>query len=598
MDGTPFGRYRLVSLLGRGGMGEVWRAYDTSMNRVVALKVLPPAFADDEQYQVRFRREAHMAAALDEPHVVPIHDSGEIDGRLYVTMRLIDGKTVNELLENGPLAPQRAVSIVEQIAAALHAAHKVGLVHRDVKPSNILVTDDDFAYLIDFGIARVAGATKLTGTGATIGTVAYMAPERFSTDTVDARADTYALACVLCECLTGIQPFPGESVERQLAGHLTMPPPQPSTMQPGVPRQMDQVVAKGMAKNPDDRYATTKDFAAAARAALGGASITDHQVAPPIQDAPPSPPPPPVYPNLSAAPAPATAAASWPAPTSGPVAYPPTGPNVPSAGPPTQYPAFGQPPPPSMGGQPVMDAGSAPSWQPLPGSQLSQGNQQKWLIPAVLAAAVLLVIGVIAAVVYFITSQSSNPGPIAFPGKSPTATPSASVPGFTFPSNFPSFSIPSMPGQTTGSGPQGQLLETDGLNGLLTSMREKFSDTMGFRLVVYPEYASLQRPDPQDARRSQSYDYRAGAWSTGIIATSVGPFDHLVDLGKFDVPAVTAQIPGVPKQFNFTNPDASYLIIDGNEDGSVGVSIYASDHGLSGYVKLNSDGTVNKVYPP
>src|ERR1700712_1512437 len=248
-------------------MGEVWKAYDTSMNRVVALKVLPPAFADDEQYQMRFRREAHMAAGLDEPHVVPIHDSGEIDGRLYVTMRLTDGKTVNELLANGPLAPQRAVSIIEQIAAALNAAHKVGLVPRDVKPSNILVTDDDFAYLIDFGIARAAGATKLTGTGATIGTVAYMAPERFSTDTVDARADTYALACVLCECLTGIQPFPGESVERQLAGHLTMPPPQPSTMQPGVPPQLDQVIAKGMAKNPDDRYATTKDFAVAARAA-------------------------------------------------------------------------------------------------------------------------------------------------------------------------------------------------------------------------------------------------------------------------------------------------------------------------------------------
>ena len=261
MQGTPFGRYRLVELLGRGGMGEVWKAFDTTMNRVVALKVLPATLADDAQYQARFRREAQAAASLDEPHIVPIHDFGEIDGRLYVTMRLIDGKTITELLVEGPLAPQRAVSIVEQIAAALGAAHRIGLVHRDVKPSNILVTEDDFAYLIDFGIARAADATKLTSTGATIGTLAYMAPERFTSDREDARADIYALTCVLHECLTGSQPFPGESLERQITSHLTLPPPRPSTMQPGISPQMDQVIATGMAKSPDQRYATTRDLA-------------------------------------------------------------------------------------------------------------------------------------------------------------------------------------------------------------------------------------------------------------------------------------------------------------------------------------------------
>ena len=160
-------------------------------------------------FQQRFRREAHAAAQLNEPHVVPIHTYGEIDGRLFVDMRLIEGRDLQTVLAAGPLAPERAVRIIEQVAKALHAAHQVGLVHRDVKPSNILVDDNDFAYLIDFGIARAAGETGLTSTGATIGTWSYMAPERFRAATADARADIYALACVLYESLTGQLPFPG-----------------------------------------------------------------------------------------------------------------------------------------------------------------------------------------------------------------------------------------------------------------------------------------------------------------------------------------------------------------------------------------------------
>ncbi|WAC93563.1 serine/threonine-protein kinase [Mycobacterium sp. Aquia_213] len=268
MDGTPFGRYRLTELLGRGGMGEVWRAYDPEMNRVVALKVLVPSFANDQAFQERFRREARSAARLDEPHVVPIYDFGEVDGRLYVTMRLIRGRDLRDLLNDGPLPPARAVGIIEQIASALHAAHEIGLVHRDVKPSNILVAEDDFAYLIDFGIARAAGESSMTVTGATMGTAAYMSPERLNAGHADARADIYALACVLHEALTGQRPYPGESLEQQLVGHLTSPPPRPSALQPGVPEAMDAVVATGMAKDPDQRYATAKDLAHAARAAL------------------------------------------------------------------------------------------------------------------------------------------------------------------------------------------------------------------------------------------------------------------------------------------------------------------------------------------
>lgn len=269
MEGTPFGRYRLVELLGRGGMGDVWRAYDAVTDRVVAVKVLPAHLANDQTFQERFRREARAAAGLNNPHVVPIHDFGEIDGRLFVDMRLIEGEDLGTLLAAGPLSPQRAVKIIEQIALALFAAHRIGLVHRDVKPSNILVTEDDFAYLIDFGIARAAGEAGLTDTGAAVGTWAYMAPERFSTGAADARADVYALTCVLYEALTGQSPFPGKTLEQIATAHLLQPPPRPSTLRPQVPKAMDQVITTGMAKEPDRRYTSTKDLAAAALAASG-----------------------------------------------------------------------------------------------------------------------------------------------------------------------------------------------------------------------------------------------------------------------------------------------------------------------------------------
>jgi serine/threonine protein kinase len=222
-DGTPFGRYRLIELLGRGGMGEVWRGYDTAANnRTVAIKLLPPHLAGDSTFVQRFRREADAAAQLNNPHIIPIHAYGEIDGRLYVDMRLVEGRDLQEVLAGGPLEPGRAVRIIEQVAKALQAAHRIGLVHRDVKPANILLDEDDFAYLIDFGIARGADETSLTG-GGMIGSWHYMAPERFSAQEADARADIYALACVLYECLTGCRPFPGDSLESQFAAHSTDP---------------------------------------------------------------------------------------------------------------------------------------------------------------------------------------------------------------------------------------------------------------------------------------------------------------------------------------------------------------------------------------
>ena len=284
VDGTPFGRYQLIEQLGRGGMGEVWRAHDTTIERVVALKMLLPHYAKDPDFDKRFRREARAAARLDDPHVVPIYDVGEIDGRLYVTMRLIDGVDLDTLLRSGPLEPARAVHIIEQIASALHSAHRAGLVHRDVKPSNILLADNDFAYLIDFGIARAAGDTKLTSEGSTIGTWAYMAPERFNAGESAPSSDIYALACVLYQCLTGELPFPGSTLEQVAVSHMVMPPPRPSQERNTIPTAMDSVIATGLAKQTTDRYPTAVEMAAAARNAITQPASRPHPV-------PPQPPP-------------------------------------------------------------------------------------------------------------------------------------------------------------------------------------------------------------------------------------------------------------------------------------------------------------------
>jgi serine/threonine protein kinase, bacterial len=268
--GSWFGPYRLTRLLGRGGMGEVYEAEDTRKGRVVALKLISPEFSDDPMFRTRMQREAGAAGRLTEPHVVPIHDYGEINGQLYLDMRLIDGANLAAVLKRtGPMSPPRAVAIVRQVAAALDAAHADGVTHRDVKPENILITGDDFAYLVDFGIARADADPGLTQAGMAMGTYKYMAPERFSDHEVTYRSDIYALACVLGECLTGTPPFRADSIERLVAAHLMEPAPRPSQLRPGrIPAALDQVVARGMAKNPEERYLSAGDLANAALHAL------------------------------------------------------------------------------------------------------------------------------------------------------------------------------------------------------------------------------------------------------------------------------------------------------------------------------------------
>jgi serine/threonine-protein kinase len=288
--GEPFGPYRVLGVLGNGGMGRVLRAYDAEHEREVALKVLHPQWAQDQSYRSRFRREAQIAARLNEPHVIPIHRYGEIDGQLFLDMRLVEGENLDALLRRGgPMDPARAVDLVCQVGRALDAAHAVGLVHRDVKPSNVLLVPrmdgadlttsaagDDFAYLADFGIARVAdegGGPALTATGTAVGSTEYMAPERFGTAAPDARSDVYSLACVLFELLTGRRPFPAGDPLALMYAHLHQEPERPSQLRPTVPAPLDDVVLQGMAKDPAQRWQTAGALAAAARAALTASGV-------------------------------------------------------------------------------------------------------------------------------------------------------------------------------------------------------------------------------------------------------------------------------------------------------------------------------------
>jgi serine/threonine protein kinase len=292
---TPasLGRYRLEGVLGAGAMGRVYRAYDTERARHVALKVLPDSVANDDHFRARFARECQLAAQLRDPHVVPIHDFGQIDGQLFLDMRLVDGTDLaRRLTETGALPPRMAAELVSQAAEALDAAHAEGLVHRDVKPSNLLLSGRDespFVHLVDFGIARtlpkLTSDTTITAAAQLVGTLAYMAPERIEGQPGDQRSDVYSLACVLFECLTGRAPFQGAPVV-VLNAHVHADRPRPTTSQPELVEAWDAVVARGMATDPDQRYGSAGELASAARSALArqpeaqNETANDHRGAP------------------------------------------------------------------------------------------------------------------------------------------------------------------------------------------------------------------------------------------------------------------------------------------------------------------------------
>ena len=271
--GSTFAGHRIDGLAGRGGMGVVYRATDLALGRPVALKLMAPRLASDRVFRARFESECRLAAAIDHPHAVEVFHAGEEDGLLYVTMRYVDGTDLRAILRaEGRLEPERAVDVVHQVAGALDEAHRRGLVHRDVKPGNVLVAkrhDGERAFLSDFGLTKErAVASDLTGTGLAIGTADYIAPEQAQGHEIDGRADVYALACVLYQSLAGSVPYERDSDLEKLWAHVHQPPPALSDVRPELPPRLSEVLSRGMAKDPAERPATAGRFARDALTAL------------------------------------------------------------------------------------------------------------------------------------------------------------------------------------------------------------------------------------------------------------------------------------------------------------------------------------------
>lgn len=299
LRGRLIAGYRVEDEIGRGGMAVVYRARDLRLDRTVALKLLAPELARNDTFRQRFAHESKVAAAIDHPHIVPVFEAGETDGLLYIAMRYVAGQDLRALLDRtGPLPVETAARIAGQVASALDAAHAHDLVHRDVKPGNVLVaagTDSEHpehVYLTDFGLTKKSlSLTGFTSVGQFVGTLDYVAPEQISGKPVDGRCDVYSLGCVVYEMLAGGPPFQRDDDMALLWAHQYDPPPPPTSRRPGLPAEVDAVLAKALAKSPDDRWAGCLEFTAALRRA--GASAPR----PPLtrRGAPTGPPPPPPH---------------------------------------------------------------------------------------------------------------------------------------------------------------------------------------------------------------------------------------------------------------------------------------------------------------
>ncbi len=280
--GAEIAGFRLDSLLARGGMGAVYRATELSLSRAVALKLILPEFAEDVRFRARFQREAKLAAQIDDPHALPVYQAGEWSGRLYMAMRYVEGTDLEALVGAGPgLHPRHAAQVLGQVAQALDAAHAQGLVHRDVKPANVLLeprATGVHAYLTDFGLSKaVTSKSGVTKTGLWVGTVDYAAPEQLQASDTDARTDVYALGCVLFHALSGRPPFQREREVSTLIAHLSEPPPALASVRPDLPAaaELDAVIAQALAKDRAQRHQSAGELAAAIDAAAAHAPPAD-----------------------------------------------------------------------------------------------------------------------------------------------------------------------------------------------------------------------------------------------------------------------------------------------------------------------------------
>jgi predicted Ser/Thr protein kinase len=304
--GTEVGGYRIEGILGQGGMGVVYEATQLSLNRRVALKVLTASLSEDPSFKERFRREGRLQASIDHPHIVTVYEAGEAEVGLFIAMRLIRGPNLKDLIVRGELGAERAIHLLGPVAEALDEAHGLGLIHRDIKPQNVLVGGRDHAYLADFGLTKAPDTTALTMSGAFVGTLHYISPEQIRGEPATAASDLYALTTVVYECLTGTVPFPRDTEAAVIYAHLSNDPPPVAEVKPDLPPALDAVIRRGMAKDPALRPGTASELIAEAKRALGGL-------------APLAPAPPP-----SADAAPSTAVAATAVPTGAPTAAMPT----------------------------------------------------------------------------------------------------------------------------------------------------------------------------------------------------------------------------------------------------------------------------------